>query len=92
MTRLRWDKARRVGASAVGPSGRDGDIKAICCDCGYDEEWGRGPPTTRPRRLLRCLVCGSRAGRLEWQPPGRGPKKFKPVVIYSQKPDGAAKA
>jgi hypothetical protein len=91
MTKMRWDKARQIGASAIEPSGRDGHIEAICCDCGYSEEFGYGPPTARPTRLLRC-VCGSRAVRLEWQPPGREPKKAKPIVIYSQKPDGAAKA
>jgi hypothetical protein len=90
MTRLRWDKT----TWPRGPAGswtRDEDIEAICCDCGYWDEWGKLPPTTRPTRLLRCLVCGSRAVRLEWQPPGRGPKN-QPIVIYSQKPDAAAKA
>ena len=82
MTR-RWDKTTwpRV------PAGY-GDIEAICAGCGFSEEWGKGPHTTRPSRLMRCRLCGSRAVRLEWQPPGpRGPKN-QPVVIYRQ---GAAK-
>jgi hypothetical protein len=79
MTRLRRDKT----TLPRGPAGSWGDIEAICCGCGYSEEWGKGPPTTRPRRLLRCRLCGSRAARLEWQPPGGGPKN-KPIVIYSQ--------
>jgi hypothetical protein len=85
MTRLRGDKT----TSPRGPAGSWGDIEVICCNCGFSYEWGKGPPTRRPTRLLRCLPCGSRAVRLEWQPPGRGPKN-KPIVIYGQKPDGAA--
>jgi hypothetical protein len=81
MTRLRGEWPR-------GPAGSWGDIEAICCDCGYREEQGKGPPTRRPGRLLRCSLCHSRAVRLEWQPPGRGPKN-QPIVIYSQKPEVA---
>jgi hypothetical protein len=89
MTRLRGDKT----TWPRGPAGSWGDIEIICCGCGYSEEWGKGPRTRRPGRLLRCALCRSRAVRLEWlewQPPGRGPKN-KPIVIYSHNPDGAAK-
>jgi len=54
-----------------GPAGSWGDIEVICCDFGYAEEWGKGPPTRRvSARLLRCMMCGSRAVRVEWQAPG----------------------
>jgi len=83
MTRPRWDKT----TWPRGPAGSWGEIEEICSDCGFSEEWGKGPPTIRPPRLRRCPMCRSRAVRLEWQPPGGGPKE----VIYSQKRDGAAK-
>src|SRR5262245_30924166 len=83
MTRLRSDKT----TWPRGPAGSWGEIEEICSDCGFSEEWGKGPPTIRPPRLRRCPMCRSRAVRLEWQPPGGGPKE----VIYSQKRDGAAK-
>lgn len=77
MTRLRRDRTTW------------GDIEAICCDCGYSEELGKGPSTARPPRL-RCSLCRSRAVRVEWQLAGPGPKN-KPIVIYSPKPGSAAK-
>jgi hypothetical protein len=59
-----------------GPAGSWGDIEVICCDCGYAEERGKGPSTRRVSpRLLRCMMCGSRAVRVEWQAPGGGPRK-----------------
>jgi hypothetical protein len=63
-----------------GPVGSWGDIEAICCDCGYQEERGKGPPTRR-EPLLRCKLCHSLAVRFEWQPPDGGPKK----VIHRQR-------
>jgi hypothetical protein len=87
MTQPRWRKT--TGRGRAGSRPQDGDIEAICSGCGYSENLGKGPPTRRsPRwRLLRCLLCGSRAVRVEWQPPLYGPKE----VIYGQKPDGPAK-
>src|SRR5262245_20109275 len=81
MTRLRGDKM----ISPRGPAGsrtQYGDVKAICCECGYSEEWRKLPSTPR-----RCPMCPSRAVMLERQPPGNG----QPIVIDRPKPDGAAK-
>jgi hypothetical protein len=80
MTRVQGDKTTWPRVRADWTQG--GDVEAICSECGYSEEW-----RTRPRPPRRCPMCGSRAVRLEWQPPGSGPKE----VIYRENPDGAAK-
>ena len=61
-----------------GPAGSWGDIEVICCDCGYAEERGKGPPTERVSAPQRCPMCRSRALRVEWQASGGGAQESHP--------------